>query len=56
MPQGRSTIAEEMLRHLETGETLHPLLDVPINLAAMAILDAGIRSARSGKAEPVERI
>ena len=48
LPQGRSTIAEEFLRHLETGEPLHPLLDLPINLATMAILDAGIRSARSG--------
>jgi predicted dehydrogenase len=55
LPQGRSTIAEEFLRHLETGEPLHPLLDLPINLATMAILDAGIRSARSGKTEPVER-
>jgi len=38
-----------------TGEPLHPLLDLPLNLATMAILDAGIRSARSGKTEPVER-
>ena len=55
MPQGRASIAEEMMRHIETGEPLHPLLDLPLNLATMAILDAGIRSARSGKAEPVER-
>jgi predicted dehydrogenase len=55
LPEGRSTIAEEFLRHLETGEPLHPLLDLPINLATMAILDAGIRSARSGETEPVER-
>ena len=55
LPQGRSTIAEEFLRHLETGEPLHPLLDLPVNLATMAILDAGIRSARSGMSEPVER-
>ncbi len=55
LPHGRATIAEEFLRHLETGEPLHPLLDLPINLATMAILDAGIRSARSGNSEPVER-
>jgi predicted dehydrogenase len=55
LPRGRSTIAEEFLRHLETGEPLHPLLDLPINLATMAILDAGIRSAQSGKTEPVEQ-
>ncbi|HLX97717.1 MAG TPA: Gfo/Idh/MocA family oxidoreductase [Roseiarcus sp.] len=55
LPQGRATIAEEFLRHLDTSEPLHPLLDLPLNLATMAILDAGIRSARSGKSEPVER-
>ena len=55
LPQGRATIAEEFLLHLDTSEPLHPLLDLPLNLATMAILDAGIRSARSGKSEPVER-
>lgn len=55
LPQGRSTIAEEVLWHIETGGPLHPMLDLPINLATMAILDAGIRSVRSGNAEPVER-
>ena len=55
LPEGRSTVAEEFLRYLETREPLYPLLDVPINLATMAIIDAGIRSARSGKTEPVER-
>jgi predicted dehydrogenase len=48
LPAGRSTIAEEFIHHLETGEPLHPTLDYPINLAAMAILDAGIRSAEAG--------
>ena len=56
LPSSRSTIAEEILRHLETGETLHPLLDLPINLATMAILDAGIRSAQTGKVELVAQI
>jgi predicted dehydrogenase len=55
LPQGRSTVAEEVLWHIETGEPLHPMLDLPVNLATMAILEAGIRSSRSGNAESVER-
>jgi predicted dehydrogenase len=55
LPQGRATIGEEFLHHLETGDPLHPTLAYPINLAAMAILDAGIKSADKGAAAPVER-
>lgn len=50
---GPATIAEAFLAHIELGEPPHPTLDVPLNLAAMAILDAGIHSARTGAAEPV---
>lgn len=53
LPAGRESFAREMLHHLETGEPLHPTLDLPLNLAAMAVLDAGIRSAASGKLELV---
>jgi len=53
LPAGRATIAEEFLHHLETGEPLHPTLDLPINLAAVAILDAGAQSAETGAAQPV---
>jgi predicted dehydrogenase len=53
LPAGRETLAEEFVHHLETGEPLHPTLGVDFNLEAMAILDAGIRSAASGKLEPV---
>ncbi len=53
LPAGRQTLAEEFIHHLETGEPLHPTLDVPLNLQAMAILDAGLRSAASGKLELV---
>lgn len=53
LPVGRATIAEEFLHHIETGEPLHPTLAYPINLATMAILDAGIKSADKGAAEPV---
>jgi len=53
LPPGRSTPAEEFIHHLETSEPLHPTLDMPINVDAMAILDAGIRSAATGKLELV---
>ncbi|MGA2974739.1 MAG: Gfo/Idh/MocA family oxidoreductase [Spirochaetia bacterium] len=53
LPAGRSTIAEEFIHHLKTGEPLHPTLDPESNLEVMAILDAGIRSAASGKLELV---
>jgi predicted dehydrogenase len=55
LPAGRATIAEEFLHHLETGEPLHPTLDTPLNLATMAILDAGIQSADKDAAAPVVR-
>jgi predicted dehydrogenase len=53
LPKGRATLAEEMIHHLETGEPPHPTMQVGLNLDAMAILDAGIRSADSGKLELV---
>ncbi len=53
LPAGRATIAEVFIRHIETGEAPHPTLDIPLNVASVAILDAGIRSAASGKLEPV---
>jgi len=54
LPAGRTNVAEEYIHHLETGEPLHPTLDVDLNLEAMAILDAGLRSTVSGKLELVE--
>jgi predicted dehydrogenase len=53
LPEGRATLAEEFIHHLETGEPLHPTLDMDNNLQFMAILDAGIRSAASGKVEMI---
>ena len=44
LPEGRATLAEEFIHHLETGEPLHPTLQLDFNLEAMAILDAGVRS------------
>jgi len=53
LPAGRETLAKEVFHHLETGEPVHPTLEAGFNLEAMAILDAGIRSATSGKLELV---
>lgn len=53
LPEGRATLAQEFIHHIETGEPLHPTLDMMQNVEAMAILDAGIRSAASGKMELV---
>lgn len=54
LPTGRATIAEELIHHLETGDPVHPTLDPVFNLDVMAILDAGVRSADSGKLETVD--
>ena len=54
LPEGREDLASEFIHHLETGHPLHPTLDLRINLDAMAILDAGKRSAASGKLESVD--
>ena len=54
LPEGRQQVAEELIHHLETGEPVHPTLEMMFNLEVMAILDAGLRSARSGKLETVD--
>lgn len=54
LPVGQQNIAQAYLHHLETGEALHPTLDLAFNLEVMAILDAGVRAADSGKLEMVE--
>jgi predicted dehydrogenase len=54
LPAGRATLAEEFIHHLETSEPLHPTLEMLFNLEVMAILDAGVRSASSGKLEMVD--
>ena len=53
LPEGRGDVASEFVHHLATGKPLHPTLEMLFNLEAMAILDAGVRSANSGKLEPV---
>ena len=54
LPEHRSNIALELDHHIRTGEPLHPTLEVELNLEALAALDAGIRSADSGKMEAVQ--
>ena len=56
LPAGRGDLASELLHHFETGEPVHPTLDLPINLDAAAILDAGIRSARTRQLELVDDV
>jgi len=53
LPEDQDTPAKAFIHHLETGAPLHPTLQLQHNLEAMAILDAGIRSAQSGKLELV---
>ncbi len=56
LPAGRANLAEEFIHHLETGEPLHETLRPDFNLQAQAILEAGLRSAASGKLERVEQV
>jgi len=44
-------IARAFVHHLDTGEDVHPTLSLERNISAMRILDAGVRSAGSGKLE-----
>jgi predicted dehydrogenase len=53
LPEDRDNLAKEMIHCLDTGDALHPTLDLPLNLDAMALLDAGLRSAQSGRLEAV---
>ena len=60
LPEGRTNIAQEFIRFLDGGGAgggeLHPTLDPDINLEVMAILDAGVRSANSGKLASVRNV
>jgi predicted dehydrogenase len=56
LPRGSREVSDEFIRHIETGSPLHPTLDMLFNLEAMAILDAGFRSTRTGKLETVDSV
>ena len=53
LPERRQDVAQEFIHHLETGVALHPTLDLPINLDATVIVDAGLRSIASAKHEQI---
>jgi len=52
LPAGRANLGEEVIHHLDTGEPLFPMIDLPMSMLSAAILDAGARSAASQKLEP----
>lgn len=54
LPAGRHDVAHEMIHHLNTGEPVHPTLDMQANLEYMAIIDAAARSCESGRLELVQ--
>ncbi|MBT7058940.1 MAG: Gfo/Idh/MocA family oxidoreductase [Lentisphaerae bacterium] len=53
LPPGHGDVASEFVHHLDTGAPLADLLAPGLNIEALAILDAGIRSAESGCLEMV---
>lgn len=52
----RDTEAKELIWHMDTGDPVHPTLEMMANLEYMAILDAGRRASKSGKMESVDNI
>ncbi|MGI6368558.1 MAG: Gfo/Idh/MocA family protein [Anaerolineae bacterium] len=54
LPAGREDVAQELIHHLETGEPVHPTLDMRANLDYMAIIDAAARSADSAQLQLVQ--
>jgi len=56
IPEHINNPAKEFINHLATGEALHITMQPEFNLEAMAILDAGIRSAKSGKLELTQSV
>jgi len=47
------TVAENVISHLDNGTPLNPMILPKVNMWAVAILDAGIRSTKSGVPEKV---
>lgn len=56
LPDGSCEVAGALIRHLETGDPLDQMLTVALNLDAMAILDAGVRSAASNTMELADNV
>jgi glucose-fructose oxidoreductase len=53
LPPEQASLGVAVDRLLRLGAPLHPTLDLPLNLQALATLDAGLRSTKSGKQEKV---
>jgi predicted dehydrogenase len=53
LPAGRHNIAQEIVHHVRTGDPVHETLEIGFNLLPMAILDAALKSVRSGQLELV---
>ena len=49
-------VTTAVVHHMETGEPLPGFLDIDANIKVLATLDAGLRSAKSGKLEVVRNI
>lgn len=49
-------VTTAIVHHMETGEPLPGFLDIDANIKVLATLDAGVRSAKSGKLEVVRNI
>lgn len=56
LPTRLSDVATAYVHYMDSGEPLHFTCQPEFNLDALAILDAGIKSASSGKVETVENI
>jgi predicted dehydrogenase len=56
LPPELADEASAYVHHMDTGAPLHLTAQPEFNLNALAILDAGIKSAGSGRVEPVENI
>lgn len=56
LPPHLADVSEAYVHYMDTGEPLHITLQPAFNLDALAILDAGIRSADSGKVELLNNI
>jgi predicted dehydrogenase len=46
-------VTTAVTHHLDTGEPLPAFLDMDVNIEVLGILDAGVRSANSGKLEVI---
>jgi predicted dehydrogenase len=53
LPANRNNTAAEFLSHIQTGAPVHETLTPKFNLAVLGALDAGVRSAATGKLELV---